>query len=218
MTAPEQDIPAPWLPPVPLPESRETSRLVLRYFTPEDAPSMVAAIDADRASMLPWLPWVRTDNRTVAEGIYSVERFRRDRARTSPPPDDFVIGIFDRATGEVLGGTGLHRIAPAAYEAEIGYWVHPGRRRQGICSEAVAALLSWAFLAKEQGGWGLRRIHIRCAGANTASRRVPAKLGLTQEATLRQERWIPGIGWDDTLVWGVLADEWDTENDRLRRR
>lgn len=201
--------PSPWTPPHPLPQEFETNRLRLRYWRPEDAASMLEAIDADRASFLPWLPWVEVDNRTVEECLAAVERMRCGRERTEPVADDFVLGIFDRTSGRVLGGTGLHRLVRTAHEGEIGYWVRPDERGRGICTEAVAGLLSWAFTSQQAGGWGLRRIHIRCAAGNLASQRVPRKLGLREEARLVQERWVAGRGWDDTLVWGVLREEWD---------
>lgn len=183
---------------------------------------MLDALNADRASFLPWLPWVLADNRTLDECSAAIERFRIKADRQDPPADDFVIGIFDRASGLPLGGTGLHRIVHAWHEAEIGYWIRPDRRAQGLCTEAVAGLISWAFTPHERGGWGLRRLHIRCAGRNAASQRVPAKLGLRHEARLVRERWTDGLnspipsGWDDTLVWGVVTEEWDIPNARLR--
>lgn len=193
---------------MPLPDGYETDRLLLRAWRHEDAPGMLAAIDVDRASLLPWLPWPNVDNRTLYECIFQIERFRREGARTTPPADNFVIAIIDRATGEVLGGTGLHRVAHDLHQAEIGYWLRADRRRQGVCTEAVAGLLTWAFTPQDRGGWGLRRIEIFCAAANTASRRVPEKLGLRQEVHKRADRWVPGLGWSDTLGWGVLAEEW----------
>lgn len=175
---------------------------------------MFAAIESDRASLHPWLPWAMTDNRTVYECTFQIERFKRERERTSPPADNFVLGIFDRRTGEVIGGTGLHRVVHATHQAEIGYWVRADRRRQGLCTEAVAGLLTWAFAPQSGGGWGLRRIEIFCAGSNAASQRVPRKLGLRQEVHKRADRWVPGIGWDDTLRWGVLAHEWNPGSPR----
>jgi RimJ/RimL family protein N-acetyltransferase len=204
--------PSPWRPPNPLPVAYHTDRLVLRFFTPDDAASMLGALDTDRGSFLPWLPWVETDNRTIAECVYSIESFRRKRESTSAVPDDFVIGIFDRVHGEVIGGTGFHRIGFDPLEAEIGYWVRPDRRGEGLCTEAVAAMLSWGFTAQTASGpagWGFRRIHIRCAASNTASRRVPEKLGLRLEATFSAARWVPGRGWDDSLAFGVLSHERD---------
>ncbi|MBX3404436.1 MAG: GNAT family N-acetyltransferase [Phycisphaeraceae bacterium] len=201
--------PAPWRAPDPLPGSFDTARLTLRFWKPPDAAAMLAAIDIDRGAFLPWLPWVREDNRTVEECASAIERQRGKRERTDPPADDFTIAIFERASGAVIGGTGLHRVNHAAHEAEIGYWVRADRRREGLCAEAVAGLITWAFARAEAGGWGLRRIHIRCAGGNEASQRVPTKLGLRMEGRLRKDRWVDGRGWDDTLIWGVLVGEWD---------
>jgi RimJ/RimL family protein N-acetyltransferase len=208
--------PAPWRPPSPLPESCESERLVIRYWRPEHAPAMLAALDVDRSSFLPHLPWTAVDNLNVAQCTYKIEQWRRDRERSSPPVDEFVLGIFDRSTGDVVGGTGLHRIRLAIHQAEIGYWVRPDRRSTGLCTEAVRALIGWAFSAQDQGGWGLRRIEILCAGSNGASQAVPRKLGLREEVRLRAHRWLPGIGWDDTLGWGVLASEWADRSPQSR--
>ena len=202
------DLPAPWAAPTPLPAGCRTSRLALRYWQPQDAPAMLEALTIDRESFLPWLPWTLTDNRTVEQCLDAIERHRGKRERTDAPPDDVVVAIMDAKTGDALGGTGLHRMVHAYHEAEIGYWMRSDRRRQGLCTEAVAALVTWAFLPQDQGGWGLRRIHIRCAALNVASSAVPRRLGFVHEATLRKERWVPGSGWDDTLVFGMLHDEW----------
>lgn len=205
------ELPSPWCAPMPLPIACRTERLRLRFWQPADAPAMFHALSIDRASFLPWLPFIKSDNRTVEECEASIVRFQERRTQVAPPPSDFVIGIFDVASGEAVGSTGLHRIVHAWHEAEIGYWIRADRRRQGLCKEAVAALVTWAFRAPTDGGWGLRRIHIRCAAANVSSSRVPVKLGFVHEATLRRERWIDGIGWDDTLVYGMLRDEWRGE-------
>jgi ribosomal-protein-serine acetyltransferase len=172
---------------------------------------MLSALDADRTSFLPWLHWVSNDNRTSQECASSIERQREKRERIDPPADDFTLGVFDRNSGLALGGTGLHRLNLASHEAEIGYWIRADRRRSGLCTEAVAGLISWAFTPQSRGGWGLRRLHIRCASSNHASRRVPQKLNLRHEATLVADRWVDSIGWDDTLVWGVLVHEWNIE-------
>ena len=173
--------PAPWRAPALLPRRITGTRVVLRYWEELDAAEMLAALETNRESFLPWLPWTVTHNRTVEQCL-----------------------------------TGLHRVNASAHEAEIGYWVRADRRRQGLCSDAVALLISWAFISVEHGGWGLRRLHIRCAGANISSRMVPEKLKLPQEAVLTKERWVPSIGWDDTIVWGVLRDSWDTDRHCIR--
>ena len=110
----------------------------------------------------------------------------------------------------------LYRIRHAAHQGEIGYWMRPDRRREGLTTEAVAGLLSSALAPASHGGWGLRRVEIYCGSRNAGSRRVPEKLGLRLESHRRADRWVDGIGWEDKLGWAVRADDWDVEGRRLR--
>jgi RimJ/RimL family protein N-acetyltransferase len=49
-------------------------------------------------------------------------------------------------TGEFVGDAGLtFQPVEGASLLEIGYHVHPSRRRQGLATEAAAACLKWAF-------------------------------------------------------------------------
>ena len=200
--------PGSWAAPRPLPGRYETGRCLIRFWEPGDAVGMLEAIEsgAGRGALLPWLPWVETDNRDLAQCVYNIERFRR--ARTADGAEDFVLGVFDRATGAVIGGSGYHRLETPGHQAEIGYWVRPDRHGQGLCTEFVRGLLDWGFSAPSAGGWGFRRIEVHCAAANIASRRVPEKVGMKLEAQLRAHRWVDGRGWQDSLIFGALADEW----------
>ena len=205
---------------------------MLRFWQESDAPAMFRIIDRSRADLVPWLPWAAIDHLNVAQSAFWIEKFRRDQSGDSPLRDNFVLAIVDRATGEPVGGTGLHRINHAAHEAEIGYWIGSEHTRQGLCTEATRGLISWAFTPQTAtgaeatgresgggasgGGWGLRRVHIRCAAANLASKAVPTKIGLRQEVRIKDERWVNTIGWVDTLGWGVLASEWDTRRHALK--
>lgn len=187
---------------------------MLRPFDASDAPSLFQAVNGCRESMLPWMVWVKTEHRELHETVYAIEKMRR--AREEPGATDFTLGIFDRSTGEVVGGTGLHRLHVPSHEGEIGYWVRGDRRCQGICTEATRGMISWGFAPQSQGGWGLRRIHIKCAERNLGSQAVPRKIGLREELRARQERFVAGLGWVDTLGWGVLVDEWDVPGMRLK--
>jgi RimJ/RimL family protein N-acetyltransferase len=208
-----QEAPAAWRPPVPLPQRMETARTVIRLWQPEDTQAMLDALNAERGSYLPWLPWVEADNQNFAQCMYQIERARREAIEGN----DFTLGIFDLATAAVIGGTGFHRMDRPCWHAEVGYWVRPERRGEGLCTEAVAGMLSWGFAPAAEGGWGFRRIEIFCAGGNVPSQRVPQKLGLRAEVTKRKARWVKGRGWDDILGWGVLAEEWDCRKHALKR-
>jgi RimJ/RimL family protein N-acetyltransferase len=188
--------------------------LVLRFWEASDAPGMLQAMVVSRPTLLPWMSWALKDNRTLEECIFNIEKFRREREK--PECDSFAMGMFDRTTGEPVGGTGFHRLKPEHQQAEIGYWVRADRRRQGLCTEAVRHLISWGFAQQAEGGWGLRRIEIFCAAQNAGSRGVPTKIGLRHEYEAVEARWVEGVGWEDTLGWGVLEREWDREGHGVR--
>lgn len=197
-----------WRRPEPLPGSLETPRLLVRWYQDGDAEALHVAVHSQREKYLPWLPWAAVAHATVDDSLATIRSFEHGRTKLIAP--DFVLGTFDRSTGELVGGTGLHRIAPEVAEAEIGYWIRPERRGEGLCTEATAGLISAAF-----GVWGFRRIRIHCAGSNLASQRVPEKLGMVLEGRERKSRWVDGIGYDDHLTYGVLASEWDAETGRV---
>lgn len=205
--------PPAWSPPRPAPRSLRTSRFLLRAYEPDDAQRLLDAINADRASLLPWLPWARTDNRTLAECTFNVERFRR--AHEDEATSELAFGIFNVTSGDLLGGTGFVRLNRAGHQGEIGYWVRGDRTRQGIATEVTAWMISFGLRRQDQGGLGLRRIIIHCVAENVASRSVPTKLGLRLEVAAKAERWQQGMGYVDILGWGVNLGEWDTENHRI---
>lgn len=210
--------PVRWSIPSPLPAPIITERTLVRLYDKGDGPALFHAIDADRASLLPWLAWPRTDHLDEDDSTFYVETHRR--ARSKPTCDNFPMGIFDRATGEIVGGTGLHKVHFGLHEAEIGYWIRGDKQGTGLCTEAIAGLISAAFKSPSEGGWGLRRIVITNAAQNIASRRVCEKLGLRLEMNLRSARYIGPAeegnpGWVDLTGYGVLSDEWDTRHHRM---
>jgi RimJ/RimL family protein N-acetyltransferase len=213
--------PPAWAPPAPPPTLRHSARLTLRPYTPADARALYDAIAPHRDAYLPWLPWVRFCHLSPDDTDRQIERFMNAWTTWPMSPEDntqigFILGVFDRLTGSLVAGTGFNRIEPDRANAEVGYWVHPAHRRKGYAAELTASLLSWGLLPQTAGGWGFRRIHIFANGANAASVGVPSRLGLRQELHAHHDRWEAGLGWCDTLGWGVLASEWDTAHDRLR--
>jgi RimJ/RimL family protein N-acetyltransferase len=173
-----------------------TERLVLRCWNPDDAPDLLAVIDASEVHLMPWMPWVADRPRTVDDQATVLRRFRA----AFDSDDDYVYGIFDRDTGEVVGGTGLHpRAGPGA--AEIGYWIRQDRTGAGLATEAAAALTRVGIEVHN-----LHRVEIRCGPDNQASAAVARKLGFTHEATLR--RRLPfGDDLRDTMIWTLVPDE-----------
>lgn len=222
----------PWSAPAPgapLPDELATPRLTIRRFRPEDARALFDAVNVSRSTLLPWLPWAKTGHLTIYDTIHDIVRFQRDSERLGCAGATLVLGLFLRGgehDGALVGGTGFHTVVPERRQAEIGYWMHVGHRRQGLCAEATRWMLSWMLTpagealagadGREVPGWGFRRVEILCAGGNEGSRAVPGKLGLREEQHRLSDRWIDGQGWDDTRAWGVLDREWDRARHALR--
>lgn len=78
----------------------------------------------------------------------------------------------------MVGSVGFHG-PPAGTPpwVEIGYHVEPGFRRQGLATEAVAAMLDWA------AGQGIHRFRASVAPTNAASLATIAKFGFKQVGT-----------------------------------
>lgn len=124
--------------------------------------------------------------------------------------------LFDREWGgrtwiavPLGGGEPVARLVASESReqvAEIGYMVMPGHARQGIAGECVSALLTQLFRAE-----GYQRIFADTDPRNIASNRLLQRLGFTREAHLRSAMKTH-IGWCDTWLWGLLADEWQGQS------
>lgn len=209
-----------WRPPPRLAVRVETPRLVLRSYALDDAPAVFEAINTSRDHLKPWLPWV-DEHRELAGTVGYIatqvvigsdpSALAAGGARTG-----LGVGIFERQGGAFVGGTGFNDVRPSPASAETGYWIRADRAGRGYCTEAMRHWLSWLLSPQEAGGGGLGRIRIYCSSANTASRRIPEKLGLQQEVHQRADVLIPGLGITDRLGWGVMREEWDCARHTMR--
>ena len=177
-----------------------THRLIVRCWNPADAPLLQAAIVASIEHLRPWMPWVAGEPDSVEA---KVQRLRRMRGEFDLDKE-YVYGIFDRDERNVLGGAGLHRrVGEGAIE--IGYWIHVDYTNQGLATEVAGALTRVACEILE-----MQRVEIHCDPLNRRSAGVAARLGFTHEATLRQRTVDVDGNPRDTMIWTLLASEYET--------
>ena len=160
-----------------LPEVLESERLVLRCPRTEDAPAVLAAIRESFDELHAWMPW--------AERLPSLDeqhRHVRDSRRRFEAREDFAFYLFERAGGDFVGGSGLHRIDWSVPRFEIGYWLRTSRRGRGYAAEAARALAAVAFERL-----GAERVEIRTDTRNERSRRVAEAAGFELEGVLRRD-------------------------------
>jgi len=90
------------------------------------------------------------------------------------------LGVFDAATGELLGSNGLIMLQRDYRIGEVGYWVAPWARGRGVAEAATRAVARWGLTRL-----GLERIAWRAELGNFASLVVAHRLGFRMEGVLR---------------------------------
>ncbi|MFT4540045.1 MAG: RimJ/RimL family protein N-acetyltransferase [Planctomycetota bacterium] len=175
----------------------ETRRLILRCYEPRDTIPLIDAVQASSEHLSEWLPWALDEPHSIDEKLAQVRGFRAGFDLGT----NFVYGVFDPATGELIGGTGLHpRNGPGG--AEIGYWIAHDRCGRGYATELTAVLARVGIELH-----GLDRIEIHVHPDNEASQRIPVKLGFQLEGRLRRRLRVLEGPMSDKLVYSLLSDE-----------
>jgi RimJ/RimL family protein N-acetyltransferase len=177
----------------------ETPRIVVRCWSPDDAPLAKKAEDESRDHLRPFMLWADRVPETMTEMVDKLRLFRS----WFDAGDDFMFGAFSRDDGSCVGGAGLHpRVGKGGLE--IGYWTHVDHVRKGYATEVAGALTRAAI---EVGH--MRWVEIKVATTNVASAAVPLKLGFVHEATLKQRLLLTNGKVDDAQVFTMLARDYD---------
>jgi aminoglycoside 6'-N-acetyltransferase len=171
-----------------------TPRLVLRALRPGDSADILAYRGRSDVSR-----FLTTDPLTAG----AAERFVEERLTGSRITlRDRRIFLAVQLGDQVIGDVSLSVGQPEHRQGEIGWVYHPLYAGHGYATEAAQELLRVAFdlLA-------LHRVFAQLDPRNVASARLCVRLGMRQEAHLREESWFKGE-WGDLAVYALLAAEW----------
>ena len=117
--------------------------------------------------------------------------------------------IFASADAGLLGGLTLSNIRRGVSQmASLGYWIGAPHAGHGLMTEAVRAVLPFAFETLR-----LHRLEAACVGGNAASIRVLEKAGFRREGVARRYLKINGI-WQDHILFALLEDDTRREVER----
>ncbi len=172
----------------------ETDRLVLRRISPSDASDMYEyACRPETSKYLLWEPHpyfsytqelTRFLQREYAEGRF------------------FDLAIIWRESGKMIGTVGFTSYDPKNSCAEAGYVISPDFWGKGIATEALDALLNFAFLELE-----LNRVEAKYIHENQISLRVMEKCGMHREGVMRQKLLVKGV-FCDIGIAAILRSEY----------
>lgn len=172
-----------------------TNRLLLREFTPDDWPAVLAYQSDPR--YLRYYPWTERTAQDARDFIQLFIDWQNEPRRSK-----FQLAI--ESNGQLIGNCGLRRDEEA--QANIGYEIAPDHWGQGYATEAARTLCQFGF-----NDLNLHRIWSWCLADNQPSARVLEKLGMRQEGRLVQREFIKGQ-WRDHLLYAILKDEWNTQS------
>ena len=176
----------------------ESSRLIVRPVEECDLQSLLAVNGDDEATrFLPYASW-----RSLADGRAWFERMSILAARG----ESIQYVITDKASALAIGTCLLFRYEETSARAELGYVLGRKYWGRGIMREALVALIDCAF-----SGYGLRRLEAEVDPQNTASVLLLDSLGFAREGLLRR-RWVDKGVAHDTIIYGLLSDEWHSGN------
>ncbi|MHA6721388.1 GNAT family N-acetyltransferase [Sphingomonas sp. RS2018] len=165
-----------------------SERLRMRKQAPEDAAALFEAYGDE--GLMTW--WSSGPHADIAE--------TRAYLRSRGPSAGWCGWVMATARdGRIVGSLAAHETRPGV--CEIGYMVLRRDWGRGFAREGVGRLIDLLFAE------GARRIYADTDPDNDASNGLLRRLGFMQEGRLRAE-WETHIGVRDSLIWGLLKDEW----------
>jgi len=174
----------------PIPTLR-TTRLVLRPFRPDDAPTVQRlAGEREIAASTLTVPHPYPDG--------AAEEWIATHATAWADQRVLTLAVTTPGDDALVGAVGL-QLAMADRRAELGYWIGIPWWNLGYATEASRAIIGFGFTSL-----GLHRIMARHMARNPASGRVMQKLGMQREGVLRQHILKWGV-FEDLVVYAVLA-------------
>ena len=154
--------------------------------------------------------WTTSIVRTREEMLAMIEEAAAARERGLAIP----FATVERASGRPVGSTRFGNIDPANRRVEIGWtWIAPPWQRTAINTEAKLLMLRHAFEAL-----GCIRVELKTDALNARSRAAIARLGATEEGTLRRHAITATGRVRDTVYYSILEEEWPDVRARLERR
>ena len=173
--------------------------------------------------------WRHTDAQRVVEAC-SDERTQHWLAHSLPSPytlehaHSFIAGLSEEANrGKTLswcvadaesdvcvGSVAIMDLHHAmGTSGEIGFWTHPDARGRGVMSQAVRLAVRHAFIPREDGGLGRRRLQLIAADGNSASEHTARVNGFVEVGRDRQAERLDDGTFADLVRFDLLVDEWN---------
>jgi [ribosomal protein S5]-alanine N-acetyltransferase len=174
------------------------ARVVLRHPAMGDYGPWAELRALSRQHLTVWEPaWARDELSRSA-----FRRRLRQYQRELRDDQGYAFFLFRQGDAVLLGGLSISTIRRGvAQAASIGYWIGAPHAGNGYMTDAVRAVLPFAF-----GTLGLHRLEAACLPHNVPSQRVLEKTGFRREGTARRYLKINGV-WQDHILFALLQED-----------
>lgn len=175
-----------------------TERLILKEFSKEDVSAVFEMYShQDINQFLPDKPM---------QAVEEAEKRVFDRINLFKNGWGYRWAIsFKDHPDQVIGSCGFFNVRIGTHTVEIGFEVHPDHWRQGIMTEAVIAVLDYAF--GYTGHKTINRIEALVVPSNLRSLALLFNLGFIEEGTRRKFGYWNGT-YHDLILLALLREDW----------
>lgn len=143
-----------------------------------DVEPIFALIDANRAYLRRWLPWL--------DGVAQVGDTRTQTETTlAAEADGKLLVLVIKRDGEIGGFVSFNTINLANRSGQLGYWLREDWQGRGVVTASCRALLKYGFEELD-----LNRVLAGVAVQNTRSRAVLERLGFGQYGVVPDAEWL----------------------------
>ena len=173
----------------------ETPRLRARSFSAADVEAFVAyRADPDVARYQSWSDYTPERGEAFVESLQG--------AGPGVPGEWFQFALEARSDGTLVGDLALKVDPEEPREAEVGFTLAPAQQGKGYASEALEALLGYAFET-----FGLHRVVAVTDALNAPAAALLERVGMRREGHFVENIFFKGA-WGSEFRFALLEREW----------
>ena len=178
-----------------------TPRLNLRMLQIEDAVELQALLERNKQEMLPWIPWAAEEPESVETKKKKIRAWKGEFYLDQK----YIYGLFESSSSNHLIGLVFLFTRQGDGILEIGYILDKDHTGKGLTTEASYAVTKLGF--KELA---IEKMVIHCSPENTASARIPEKLGYQLELMEQSVTRDKNGSRSKNMIWALFNEEFMT--------
>lgn len=165
-----------------------TERLTIEPIDRRHVDDLIDAIEASLDELKEWMAWA-VDWQPSESRQYLLQRSDNDHP--------FAVCL----EGKPIGLADVLVAKPPMRWGELGYWMSTPHAGKGYTTEALDAVITWAFTEL-----GLHRLELRAGVSNVGSNRIAEKLGFDLRGVTRESAR-GARGFYDCNLWELLESD-----------